>query len=40
MVTSNNAQGDEPRPTTLERQVQTLTTTVEHLTKQNKDLEE
>ena len=40
IATSNNAQGDEPRPTTLERQVQTLTTAVEHLTKQNHDLEE
>ena len=40
MATSNNAQGDEPRPTTLERQVQTLTAAVEHLTKQNNDMEE
>ena len=40
MATTNNVQGDEPRPTTLERQVQTLTTVVECLTKQNHDLEE
>ena len=40
MVTTNNAQGDEPRPTTLKRQVQTLMASVECLTKQNNDLEE
>ena len=40
MATTNNVQGDEPQPTTLERQVQTLTATVERLTKQNQDLEE
>ena len=41
MATTNNVQGDEPlRSTALERQVQTLMTTVEHLTKQNHDLEE
>ena len=40
MATINNVQGDEPRPTALKRQVQTLTTTVECLTKQNQDLEE
>ena len=40
MTTTNNVQGDEPRPTTLERQVQTLTIAVERLTKQNHDLEE
>ena len=40
MVTTNNIQGDEPRITTLERQVQTLTTAVECLTKQSHDLEE
>ena len=39
MATINDAQGDEPRTTTLERQVQTLAATVEHLTKQNHDLE-
>ena len=37
---TNNIQGDEPRTTALERQVQTLATAVEHLTKQNHDLEE
>ena len=40
MTTINNIQGDEPRPTALERQVQTLTAVVECLTKQNHDLEE
>jgi len=40
MSTTNNAQGDEPRTTTLERQVQTFTAAVECLTKQNHDLEE
>ena len=40
MATTNNAQGDEPRPTALERQVQTLMAAVECLTKQNNDLEE
>ena len=41
MATTNNVQGDElPRPTTLERQVQTLMAAVERLTKQNHDLEE
>ena len=41
MATTNNAQGDEPpRSTALERQVQTLMTAVERLTKQNHDLEE
>ena len=41
MATTNNIQGDEPpQSTALERQVQTLTTAVEHLTKQNHDLEE
>ena len=40
MATTNNVQEDEPRPTTLERQVQTLTTAVERLTKQNQVLEE
>ena len=40
MTITNNVQGDEPRPTALERQVQTLTAVVEHLTKQNQDLEE
>ena len=41
MATTNNGQGDEPpRSTALERQVQTLMAAVEHLTKQNHDLEE
>ena len=40
IATTTNNQGDEPRPTALERQVQTLTTAVERLTKQNHDLEE
>ena len=40
MATTNNAQGDEPQPTALKRQVQTLTAAVECLTKQNNDLEE
>ena len=40
MATTNKVQGDEPRATALERQVQTLTTAVERLTKQNHDLEE
>ena len=41
MATTNNVQDDElPRSTALERQVQTLTAAVKHLTKQNHDLEE
>ena len=40
MVTTNNNQGDKPRTTALERQVQTLIVAMEHLTKQNHDLEE
>ena len=41
MATTNNVQGDKPpRSTALERQVQTLMTTMEYLTKQNHDLEE
>ena len=40
METTNNAQGDESRPTALERQVQTLIAAVERLIKQNHDLEE
>ena len=40
MTTTNNIQGDKPRLTTLERQVQTLTAAVERLTKQNQVLEE
>ena len=38
MATNNNR--EEPRTTTLERQVQTLAAMVERLTKQNHDLEE
>ena len=38
-ITTNN-QGDEPHTTALERLVQTLAVVVEHLTKQNHDLEE
>ena len=40
MATTNNVQGDEPRPTALERQIQTLTTAVKRLTQQNHNLEE
>ena len=40
MATTNNVQGDKPRPTVLERQVQTLTAAVKCLTKQNQNLEE
>ena len=41
MATTNVVQSDEPpRPTALERQVQTLAAVVERLTKQNHDLEE
>ena len=40
MATTNNAQGDEPRTTALERQVQTFVAVVECLTKQNHDLKE
>ena len=40
MATTNNVQGDKPYTTALKRQVQTLAAAVEHLTKQNRDLEE
>ena len=40
MATTNNVQEDKQRPTTLERQMQTLTAVVECLTKQNQVLEE
>ena len=41
MATTNNVQGDQPpRFTALERQVQTLMAAMEHLMKQNHDLEE
>ena len=40
IATTNNVQGDKPHTTALKRQVQTLAAAVEHLTKQNRDLEE
>ena len=40
LMANNNNHGDEPRITTLERQVQTLAAAMERLTKQNHDLEE
>ena len=40
MATTNNVQEDEPRPTALERQVQSLAAVVECLTKENQILEE
>ena len=40
MATTNNVQRNEPYTTSLKRQVQTLATAVERLTKQNHDLEE
>ena len=40
MATTNNVQEDESRPTTMERQVQTLMAAMECLIKQNHDLEE
>ena len=40
MATTNNNQGDEPRTTTLERQVPTLAAAVKRLIKQNHDLGE
>ena len=40
MVTTNDIREEKPPITALERQVQTLATIVEHLTKQNPDLEE
>ena len=39
-MATNNNNGDEPRTTALERQVQTLVVAVECLTKQNHNLEE
>ena len=39
MATHNNNE-DEPRTIALERQVKTLAAAVEHLTKQNHDMEE
>ena len=40
MATTTKNQGNEPRITTLERQIQILAAAVECLTKQNHDLEE
>ena len=40
MATTNDVQEEEPPMTTLERQVKTLATVVERLTKQNRDLKE
>ena len=40
MATTNNVQEEEAPTTALERQVRTLATAVERLTKQNHDLEE
>ena len=40
LMVTNNYQGDKPRTTALERQVQTLAAAIERLTKQNHDLEE
>ena len=40
MTTTNKNQGGEPHTIALKRQVQTLAAAVEHLTKQNHNLEE
>ena len=40
MATTTNDQSNEPWHTALERQVQTLTEALEHLTKQNHNLKE
>ena len=40
MATTNDIQEEEPPMTALEKQVKTLATVVECLTKQNRDLEE
>ena len=40
MATTNDVQEEEPPTTALEKQVKTLATAVECLTKQNRDLEE
>ena len=40
MATTNNIHKDEPQPSALERQVQTLAVAVERLTSQNQILEE
>ena len=39
MATTNNNQGDEPRTTALESQVQTFAMVMKRLTKQNHDQE-
>ena len=40
MATTNDVQEEEPPTTALEKQVKTLAVALEHLTKQNHDLEE
>ena len=40
MATTNDVQEEEPPTTALEKQIKTLATVVERLTKQNRDLEE
>ena len=40
MATTNDVQEEEPPMIALEKQVKTLAAAVEHLTKQNHDLEE
>ena len=40
MATTNDIQEEEPPTTALEKQVKTLATAMERLTKQNRDLEE
>ena len=40
MATTNDVQEEEPPTTALKRQIKTLVTTVERLTKQNHDLKE
>ena len=40
MAITNDVQEEEPPMTALEKQVKTLATAVERLTKQNRDLEE
>ena len=40
MATTNDIQEEEPPITALEKQVKTLVAAVEHLTRQNRDLEE
>ena len=39
-MATNNNQGEEPHTTALKKQVQTLVATMEHLSKQNHNLEE